>query len=93
MWPGEYGCKKDVECSQRCARGYCEANTDKAENVGGQCRCRNSYLLFGKCCQFFLKGVYTFLISLTVLSCPVYTTSNDKGECVLKNENDFWNNK
>jgi len=67
-----------VECSQRCTRGYCEANTDKSQNVGGQCRCRNSYLLFGKC----------------LLSCPEYTTLNkDKGECVLKNENDFWNSK
>jgi hypothetical protein len=34
-----------------------------------------------------------FFNFFAVLSCPVYTTSNGKGECVLKDENDFWNNK
>ncbi|KAI6205611.1 hypothetical protein M3Y94_00811700 [Aphelenchoides besseyi] len=49
LWPGEYGCLTDIECSSRCPNTYCEHRSDK--NIP-QCQCRNGLLLYGRCCKF-----------------------------------------
>uniref|UniRef100_A0A915AL21 EB domain-containing protein n=1 Tax=Parascaris univalens TaxID=6257 RepID=A0A915AL21_PARUN len=46
LWPGEYGCMSDEECSSRCVNTYCERKSDK--NVP-QCQCSNGMLLYGRC--------------------------------------------
>ncbi|MFH4975868.1 hypothetical protein AB6A40_002577 [Gnathostoma spinigerum] len=46
LWPGEYGCSTDEECSSRCPNTYCSRNSDK--NVP-QCQCKGGMLLFGRC--------------------------------------------
>uniref|UniRef100_A0A914PFI9 EB domain-containing protein n=1 Tax=Panagrolaimus davidi TaxID=227884 RepID=A0A914PFI9_9BILA len=55
LWPGEYGCKSDLECSSRCGNTYCEQKSDK--NVP-QCQCRNGLLLYGRCFEKCPKGFH-----------------------------------
>lgn len=63
LWPGEYGCETDEECSARCTNTYCEKKTDK--NVG-QCQCKDGMLLYGRCCK--LKPLLRVQRLLRVLS-------------------------
>lgn len=55
LWPGEYGCRTDLECSSRCPNTYCEEKSDK--NVP-QCQCRNGLLLYGRCFETCPKGFH-----------------------------------
>uniref|UniRef100_A0AC34FSB5 EB domain-containing protein n=1 Tax=Panagrolaimus sp. ES5 TaxID=591445 RepID=A0AC34FSB5_9BILA len=55
LWPGEYGCKSDLECSSRCGNTYCEEKSDK--NVP-QCQCRNGMLLYGRCFEKCPRGFH-----------------------------------
>uniref|UniRef100_A0A7E4ZRW9 Chitin-binding type-2 domain-containing protein n=1 Tax=Panagrellus redivivus TaxID=6233 RepID=A0A7E4ZRW9_PANRE len=55
LWPGEYGCRSDTECSSRCPNTYCEAKSDK--NVP-QCQCRNGLLLYGRCFETCPMGFH-----------------------------------
>ncbi|VDO46749.1 unnamed protein product [Onchocerca flexuosa] len=48
LWPGEYGCTSDEECSARCKNTYCSTNSDKGIP---QCHCSNGKLLYGRCFQ------------------------------------------
>ncbi|KAI6209210.1 hypothetical protein M3Y96_00197300 [Aphelenchoides besseyi] len=55
LWPGEYGCSTDIECSSRCPNTYCEHRSDK--NIP-QCQCRNGLLLYGRCFDICPKGFH-----------------------------------
>ncbi|TKR80233.1 hypothetical protein L596_014338 [Steinernema carpocapsae] len=60
LWPGEYGCSEDIECSSRCPNTYCEMRSDK--NIP-QCQCKNGLLLYGRCFEqcppgFHESGAY-----------------------------------
>ncbi|KAI6227201.1 hypothetical protein M3Y95_00701700 [Aphelenchoides besseyi] len=55
LWPGEYGCLTDIECSSRCPNTYCEHRSDK--NIP-QCQCRNGLLLYGRCFDICPKGFH-----------------------------------
>ncbi|VDM42017.1 unnamed protein product [Toxocara canis] len=55
LWPGEYGCASDAECSSRCTNTYCERKSDK--NVP-QCQCSNGMLLYGRCFNECPKGFH-----------------------------------
>lgn len=46
LWPGELGCRRDDECSRRCASAYCAFNDEKET---GECRCRDGFTIFGAC--------------------------------------------
>ncbi|KAL6722627.1 hypothetical protein Aduo_017736 [Ancylostoma duodenale] len=47
LWPGEYGCTTDEECTSRCPNTYCEKK--KSDKNVAQCQCRDGQLLFGRC--------------------------------------------
>ncbi|VDO20632.1 unnamed protein product [Haemonchus placei] len=47
LWPGEYGCNSDEECTSRCANTYCEKK--KSDKNVAQCQCSNGQLLYGRC--------------------------------------------
>ncbi|CAJ0609647.1 unnamed protein product [Cylicocyclus nassatus] len=47
LWPGEYGCISDEECSSRCVNTYCERK--RSDKNVAQCQCRDGLLLFGRC--------------------------------------------
>ncbi|WKY16270.1 hypothetical protein Q1695_001166 [Nippostrongylus brasiliensis] len=47
LWPGEYGCTTDEECTSRCANTYCERM--KSDKNVAQCQCRDGQLLYGRC--------------------------------------------
>ncbi|GMR33595.1 hypothetical protein PMAYCL1PPCAC_03790, partial [Pristionchus mayeri] len=47
LWPGEYGCQVDEECSARCPNTYCEKR--KTDKKVPQCQCRDGLLLHGRC--------------------------------------------
>ncbi|EYB99677.1 hypothetical protein Y032_0121g998 [Ancylostoma ceylanicum] len=47
LWPGEYGCSTDEECTSRCPNTYCEKK--KSDKNVAQCQCRDGQLLFGRC--------------------------------------------
>ncbi|KAK6766458.1 hypothetical protein RB195_026016 [Necator americanus] len=47
LWPGEYGCTTDDECTSRCPNTYCEKK--KSDKNVAQCQCRDGQLLFGRC--------------------------------------------
>ncbi|KAF8382292.1 hypothetical protein PRIPAC_71434, partial [Pristionchus pacificus] len=47
LWPGEYGCQVDEECSSRCPNTYCEKR--KTDKKVPQCQCRDGLLLHGRC--------------------------------------------
>ncbi|ETN69056.1 EB module [Necator americanus] len=47
LWPGEYGCITDDECTSRCPNTYCEKK--KSDKNVAQCQCRDGQLLFGRC--------------------------------------------
>ncbi|VIO89258.1 Sybindin-like family protein [Brugia malayi] len=61
LWPGEYACTSDEECSSRCSNTYCSSNSDKGIS---QCLCSNGkFLLYGRCLHqcptgFHAKGAY-----------------------------------
>ncbi|VDN94373.1 unnamed protein product [Brugia pahangi] len=61
LWPGEYACTSDEECSSRCSNTYCSSNSDKGIP---QCLCSNGkFLLYGRCLHqcpsgFHAKGAY-----------------------------------
>ncbi|VDK46988.1 unnamed protein product [Cylicostephanus goldi] len=50
LWPGEYGCISDEECSSRCVNTYCERK--KSDKNVAQCQCRDGLLLFGRCFKY-----------------------------------------
>ena len=91
LWPGEYGCKVNDECVSRSRRAYCQANSDKPGI--GQCRCRDSHLLFGRCCTFKISTYnYEFVTAncpFLVKQCPEGTIVKDD-ECELEDEDGFW---
>lgn len=47
LWPGEYGCASDEQCTSRCANTYCELL--KSDKNVAQCQCRDGQLLYGRC--------------------------------------------
>ncbi|GMT33932.1 hypothetical protein PFISCL1PPCAC_25229, partial [Pristionchus fissidentatus] len=47
LWPGEYGCRVDEECSSRCPNTYCEKR--KTDKKVPQCQCKDGLLLHGRC--------------------------------------------
>ncbi|CAJ0583254.1 unnamed protein product, partial [Mesorhabditis spiculigera] len=47
LWPGEYGCEVDLECSSRCPSTYCEER--KSDKEAAQCQCKDGLLLYGRC--------------------------------------------
>ncbi|KAE9414231.1 hypothetical protein Angca_007711, partial [Angiostrongylus cantonensis] len=47
LWPGEYGCNTDEECTSRCENTYCEKM--KSDKNVAQCQCRDGQLLYGRC--------------------------------------------
>ncbi|GMT03049.1 hypothetical protein PENTCL1PPCAC_25223, partial [Pristionchus entomophagus] len=47
LWPGEYGCQVDEECSARCPNTYCEKR--KTDKKVPQCQCKDGLLLHGRC--------------------------------------------
>ncbi|CAD5233615.1 unnamed protein product [Bursaphelenchus xylophilus] len=55
LWPGEYGCESNAECSSRCKNTYCEHKTDKGVS---QCQCSNGLLLYGRCFEKCPKGFH-----------------------------------
>ncbi|VDN07234.1 unnamed protein product [Thelazia callipaeda] len=46
LWPGEYGCTSNDECSARCPNTFCSKTSDK--NLS-QCQCSNGKILYGRC--------------------------------------------
>ncbi|CAJ0959177.1 unnamed protein product, partial [Mesorhabditis belari] len=47
LWPGEYGCESDEECSSRCPNTYCEKR--KSDKNVAQCQYKDGMLLYGRC--------------------------------------------
>ncbi|KAI6243975.1 EB module [Aphelenchoides fujianensis] len=55
LWPGEYGCSSDAECTSRCPNTYCEQKSDK--NLP-QCQCKSGMLLYGRCFDVCPRGFH-----------------------------------
>uniref|UniRef100_A0AC35TJJ1 Chitin-binding type-2 domain-containing protein n=1 Tax=Rhabditophanes sp. KR3021 TaxID=114890 RepID=A0AC35TJJ1_9BILA len=55
LWPGEYGCSSNLECTARCENSYCESNSDK---MIPQCLCTNGFLLYGRCVEHCPVGFH-----------------------------------
>ncbi|CAI4223482.1 unnamed protein product [Auanema sp. JU1783] len=56
LWPGEYGCSTDLECSSRCPNTYCEKR--KSDKNVAQCQCRDGMLLYGRCFSQCPRGFH-----------------------------------
>uniref|UniRef100_A0A1I7XEZ4 EB domain-containing protein n=1 Tax=Heterorhabditis bacteriophora TaxID=37862 RepID=A0A1I7XEZ4_HETBA len=75
LWPGEYGCATDRECTARCLNTYCEKK--RSDKNVAQCQCRDGLLLYGRCCQFLFLLINFYIdLPLILKSVFVYIRSH-----------------
>ena len=55
LWPGEYGCTTDEECTARCPNTYCEKK--KSDKSVAQCQCADGFLLYGRCRKIYFLNL------------------------------------